>query len=87
MNHRGSTLTKWEEETLNRIVPMKSLYYFKFLGCLAQYISFIKKGDIEMPNILAYARSLESKKVELPGLNIKGKMDLAKLEKMTKKRK
>ena len=54
---------------------MKSLYYFKFLGCLAQYISFIKKGDSEMSNILAYARSLESKKVELPGLNIKGKMD------------
>ena len=84
MNHRGSTLTQWEEETLNRIIPMKSLYYFKFL---AQFISFIKKGDIEMSNILAYARSLESKKVELPGLIIKGKMNLAELEKMTKKRK
>ena len=87
MNHRGNTLTQWEEETLNRIIPMKSLYYFKFLGCLAQYISFIKKGDSEMPNILAYARSLESKKVELPGPIIKGKMDLAELDKMTKKRK
>lgn len=87
MNHRGSTLTQWEEETLNRIIPMKSLYYFKFLGCLAQYISFIKKGNIEMSNILAYARSIETKKVELHGLNIKGKMDLAELEKLTKKRK
>lgn len=87
MNHRGSTLTQWEEETLNRIIPMKSLYYFKFLGCLAQYISYIKKGGIEMSKILAYARSLETKKVELPCLNIKGKMDLAELEKMTKRRK
>lgn len=87
MNHRGNTLTQWEEETLNRIIPMKSLYYFKFLGCLAQYISFIKKGDSEMSNILAYARSLESKKVELSGPIIKGKMDLAELDKMTKKRK
>ena len=83
MNHRGNTLTQWEEETL----PMKSLYYFKFLGCLAQYISFIKKGDSEISNILAYARSLESKKVELPGPVIKGKMDLEELAKMTKKRK
>lgn len=87
MNHRGNTLNTWEEETINRIVPMKSLYYFKFLGCLAQFVSFIKKGDSEMPNILAYARSLEIKKVELPGLNIKGKMDLAELERLTKKRK
>ena len=87
MNHRGNTLTQWEEETLNRIIPMKSLYYFKFLGCLAQYISFINKGDSEMSNILAFARSLEFKKVELPGLKIKGKMDLAEFEKLTKKRK
>ncbi len=87
MNHRGNTLTTWEEETLNRIIPMMSLYYFKFLGCLAQFVSFIKKGDSEMHSILAYARSLESKKVELPGLNIKGKMDPFVLEKMTKKRK
>lgn len=87
MNHRGNTLTQWEEETLNRIIPMKSLYYFKFLGCLAQYISFINKGDSEMSNILAFARSLEFKKVELPGLKIKGKMDPAEFEKLTKKRK
>lgn len=40
-----------------------------------------------MSNILAYARSLESKKVELSGPIIKGKMDLAELDKMTKKRK
>ena len=87
MNHRGNTLTLWEEETLSRIVPMKSFYYFKFLGCLAQFVSFIKKGDSEMPNILAYARSLDKKKVELPELNIKWKMDLAELERLTKKRK
>lgn len=87
MNHRGNTLTQWEKETINRIIPMMSLYYFKFLGCLAQFVSFVKKGDLEMPSILSYAKTIKSKKVELPGLNIKGKMDLAELEKMTKKRK
>jgi hypothetical protein len=87
MNHRGNTLTSWEEETLNRIIPMKSFCYFKYLGCLAQFVSYIKKGEAYLPDILSYARSLGPKKVELPGLNIKGKMDIAELEKMTKKRK
>lgn len=86
MNHRGNTLTQWEEETLSRIVPMKSFYYFKFLGCLAQFVTFIKKGDKEMPGIVAYAKSLASKKVELPGLKIIGKIDSAKLDEMNKKR-
>lgn len=87
MNHRGNTLTLWEEETLNRIIPMKSFCYFKYLGCLAQFVSYIKNGEAYLPDILSYARSLEPKKVELPGLKIKGKMDIAELEKMTKKRK
>ena len=87
MNHRGNTLTQWEEETLRRIIPMKSFYYFKFLGCLAQFVTFIKKGDMEMPQIVAYAKSIDSQKVDQPGLNIIGKMDLTELERLSKKHK
>ena len=86
MNHRGNTLTQWEEETLHRIIPMKSFYYFKFLGCLAQFVTFIKKGNIEMPNIVAYAKSIDFKKVGLSGPNIIGKIDPVKLDEMNKKR-
>lgn len=41
MNHRGNSQNQWEKETFARIVPLKSLYYFKFLGVLAQYVEYI----------------------------------------------
>ena len=42
MNHRGNSQNQWEKETFDRIFPLKSLYYFKFLGVLAQYVEYIK---------------------------------------------
>ncbi len=75
-NHRGNTLTKYETETLNRILPMKSFYYFKFLGALAQYIDFIKTGSLTITDIAAYAKTLPSKKVETKGPKVVGKIDL-----------
>jgi hypothetical protein len=75
-NHRGNTLTEYETETLNRILPMKSFYYFKFLGALAQYIDFIKTGSLTITDIAAYAKTLPSKKVETKGPKVVGKIDL-----------
>jgi len=76
MNHRGNTLTPWEEENLNRIIPLQSFYYFKFMGVLAQYVEFVKQGFPVLSNIESYANSLKSKKVELPELKVLGKIEL-----------
>lgn len=87
MNHRGNTPTSWETETLSRIESLKSFYYFKFLGVLAQYVDMIKKGYNVIPDIANYSKTLSKRKVEMPGPKIVGKMDLAKLERLTKKKK
>lgn len=60
--HRGNTLLPWEEEIRMRIVPMKSFYYFKFMGALAQYTEFIKAGLPYVDEMLKYARTLTDNK-------------------------
>ena len=77
MNHRGNTQTKFEQETLDRILPLKSFYYFKFMGILAQYINYINTGYQCIPAIEKYANSLTDKKVNSSGLKIIGKIDLS----------
>ena len=74
MNHRGNTLNQWEKETQERILPLKSFYYFKFMGVLAQYVDYIKKGVSSIPTIEEYAKTLEKKKVT--GINVLGKIEL-----------
>ena len=74
MNHRGNTLNQWEKETQERILPLKSFYYFKFMGVLAQYVDYIKKGFPSIPSIEEYAKTLEKKKVI--GINVIGKIEL-----------
>lgn len=89
MNHRGNTLYPWEEEILERIKPLKSLYYFKFLGGLALYVDQIKNGYSSIASILEYAKSVPFKKVErrTKEPKILGKIDPEVLERLTKKRK
>jgi hypothetical protein len=74
MNHRGNTLNQWEKETQERILPLKSFYFFKFMGVLAQYVDYIKKGIPSIPSIGEYARTLGKKKVT--GINVIGKIDI-----------
>lgn len=74
MNHRGNTLNQWEIETQERILPLKSFYYFKFMGVLAQYVNYIKKGVPSIPSTIEYAKSLEKKKVS--GINVVGKIEI-----------
>ena len=81
MNHRGNTLTEWEQNTLNRILPMKSFYYFKFLGALAQYIKYIKEGLLALNELSQYVESLEVKKVKSKGPKVVGKIELSEKDK------
>ena len=79
MNHRGNTLNEWERTVLDRIMPIKSLCYFKFLGGLSQYVEFVKSGYRAIEEIETYAKSLQEKKInliKLAGPKILGKIDL-----------
>lgn len=75
MNHRGNTLNEWEQSTLNRISPLKSFYYFKFMGVLAQYVDYIRNGVDYIPELKKYSDSIKEKKIS-PQLKVLGKVDL-----------
>lgn len=66
MNHRGNKPSEWEQSILNRISPLKSFYYFKFLGGLAQYVDYIKKGVDYIPELKRYSDGLEKKTICIP---------------------
>lgn len=76
MNHRGNTQTEWEIEALNKIIPLKSFYYFKFYGILTQYIEFVKTGFNALKDIQSFCDSVQAKKITLESPKIVGKMDL-----------
>ena len=76
MNHRGNTQNQWEKNTYDKIIPLKSLYYFKFLGVLVQYVEYIKKGLGYIPELKKYSDSIEKQKISAPQLNIVGQIDL-----------
>ena len=75
MYHRGNTLNEWEQSTLNRISPLKSFYYFKFMGVLAQYVDYIRNGVDYIPELKKYSDSIKEKKIS-PQLKVLGKVDL-----------
>lgn len=76
MNHRGNTQNEWELTVLNRIYPLKSFYYFKFMGGLAQYVDYIKKGLPYIPEMKKYCDSIEKQKVSIPQPKVLGKIEL-----------
>jgi hypothetical protein len=75
-NHRGNTVTSWEQEILNRVISHKDIYYLKFLGALTTYIDCVKTGYPSIPRILEYAEKLESKTISYSGPKVVGKIDL-----------
>ena len=83
LNHRGGEKSAQQQENINRILSLKTFYYFKFMGALAQYVDSIKNGYPFLPEIEKYATSLDSKEIDyiqtpvLPGIVIKGKIDLS----------
>lgn len=76
MNHRGNTPLPWEQERYDRILPMTSCYYFKFLGVLAQYVTYICEGYANLPALAKYARSISRKVVGPDGPKV---IDVIKL--------
>lgn len=76
MNHRGNTQNQWEKDTYDKIIPLKSLYYFKFLGVLAQYVEYIKEGWGYIPELKKYSDSIEKQKISAPQPKVFGKIEL-----------
>lgn len=76
MNHRGNTQNERELAVYNRIYPLKSFYYFKFMGGLAQYIDYIKRGFPYIPELKKFCDSIEKQKVSIPQPKVLGKIEL-----------
>ena len=76
MNHRGNSQNQWEKETFDRIFPLKSLYYFKFLGVLAQYVEYIKEGWGYIPELKKYSESIEKQNISAPQPKVLGQIEL-----------
>lgn len=59
-NHRGTKQTEYVTNIINKISPLKSFYYSKFHGLLAQYVDFIKNGYPISSELKDYALNLKS---------------------------
>ncbi len=86
MNHRGNSQSQWEKETYDKIIPLKSLYYFKFLGVLAQYVEYIKEGYTYIPTILDFCKTILPKKIEGTAIKPVGYIDPEELARRIRKR-
>lgn len=75
-NHRGNTLTPWEEATLKRVLSQQAVYYFKFLGALTQFVEQIKQGWGNLQSIKLAVLKMPSKAEKLAGPKVLGKIDL-----------
>ena len=53
MNHRGIVRSERQEKIIAEVIPLKSLYYFKFYGVLAQYVEYIKEGYAKLHTLVA----------------------------------
>ncbi len=76
MNHRGNTQNEWETTVFNRIYPLKSFYYFKFMGGLAQYVDCVKRGMENIPELKKYCDGIEKQRVTAPQPKVLGKIEL-----------
>lgn len=72
--HRGGTSLHHEKENYEKIYPLKSFYYFKFIGVLTQYIEYVKKGFPFIPELVKYCETIGVQKVPppQPQLKVKG---------------
>lgn len=62
-NHRG-VLEEWQRNNLDRVLANKSVYYFKFLGALTQFVEMIKDGWLVLPAMRQYAIGLPERPVK-----------------------
>lgn len=76
MNHRGNTQNEWEIAVHNKVYPLKSFYYFKFMGILAQYVDYIKRGVGYIPELKKYSDSIKKQRIPTPQPKMVGKIKL-----------
>lgn len=81
LNHKGNTLTQWEQDIYNKILPLKSFYYFKFIGVLTQFVECVKNGYNNLDDVHDFAMTLIPKEVKSSGPKIIGKMDVSQYKK------
>jgi hypothetical protein len=74
MNHRGNSQNDREKAVLDKIYPLKSFYYFKFLGVLAQYVDYIKTGLGSISDLKKYSDTII--KQVIPGPKVVGMIEL-----------
>lgn len=88
LNHRGTPQSEKSQGVVDKIKPLKSLYYFKFYGLLVQYVEFIKSGFPLSHTIIDYANNLSSISVPVPKQEIKpvGFIQPDELARTTKKK-
>lgn len=79
LNHRGNVPTDWEKEKMDRILPMKSLNCFKYIGILAQYVEYVRNNISYIADLKSFADSCGRKKIEVSP-TILGKIDLSQFE-------
>lgn len=75
MNHRGNTLTDYEQNAINKIIPQRSLYYLKFMGALSNFVAKITEGFPYLDKIEAYAKSIQKQIPKAIDLKIIGSID------------
>lgn len=66
----------WEQEILDRVLSHKSVYYFKFIAALTQFVLYVKETWNCLPSIAESIRKISSKKVELGKPKVVGKIDI-----------
>jgi hypothetical protein len=71
LNHRGSVQTERAQNSIDKIEPLESLFYFKFYGLLVQYVEFVKEGFPLSSKLVNYANNLNSISVSLPKTELK----------------
>lgn len=81
MNHRGNTLTDWEKQTLDRILPLQSYYSFKFMGVLAQFVHDVVRGFNNIDQLYKYTENIIPIQVKLEHPKILKTIELSEADK------
>ena len=63
-NHRGSEINEYQQNIFNKIEPIKSKYYFKLMGVLADFVESIEAGYPMSQELKDYVNGLEKKDIK-----------------------
>ena len=63
-NHRGSEINEYQQNIFNKIEPVKSMYYLKLMGVLADFVESIEAGYPLSQELIDYVNSLEKKEIK-----------------------